>query len=137
MKLDVNKWFCLGFFCFLMACNGRDEVRKLQLETEAIHDDAMKDLAELNRITRALGKELAVLDSLKNDSIRRDSIVLVLTEMKLAEEDMMQWMSEYVAPGDKMPKEEALTYLTKQKDFISQNAEDIKKAILLGKKMKK
>lgn len=113
------------------ACNQRQEVEKLQKETETVHDEAMKSMADMNRSGRALKQLLPALDSLP---ARRDSILDVLSAMNRAEEDMMTWMRQYKAP-DEQSVEQALLYLREQKQKIEQNRQDIRKALEAGKNM--
>jgi hypothetical protein len=118
------------------ACKGNNEVKKLQLATENIHDDAMKEMAVMNRISRDLKKQLTAMDSAQVSSPRKDSMVLVLANIRKAEEDMMQWMTQYKDPKG-MSNDAAISYLKDQKLKIEQNQRDILAAIDLGKRMQK
>lgn len=99
----------------------------MQKETEYIHDEAMQDMAKMNRIGRQLKKEVGALDSI---APRRDSIVGVLVKMKAAEEEMMDWMTNYQAPDPKSA--EAKDYLENQKKLIEQNHRNICDALRAG-----
>lgn len=131
MNLALKKIGVAAAICFLLfACENRHDVEILEQETERIHDDAMRDMAEMNRIGRSLKKDTA------GTANRRDSIAAVLLQMTDAEADMMAWMTGYRAPKDK-PKVEAIQYLTDQKTKIEQNQKDIRAALEAGKTLVK
>lgn len=110
----------------------RSAVTALQKETEEVHDVAMRDLADMNRVKRSLKAELTQLDSL---APRRDSTLSVLALMETADADMMSWMSNYQPPADTMPLEAALDYLKKEKEKISANANMIRAAMEAGRQL--
>jgi hypothetical protein len=105
----------------------------LKKETETIHDEAMKSMAEMNRVGRQLKKELARPDSM---GLRRDSVIQVLARMEKAETEMMAWMTEYAEP-DGMSEVEAIAYLQAQKASIAKNYNDIKDALSEGSRLTK
>lgn len=138
--MDKNTWIglaaaalCLAFV-FLTAGSGKNtEVEALMASTMAVHDSAMVDMGAMNRVGRALKRELAALDSL---APRADSIRTVLREIKKAEDDMFAWMRAYEAPKADTPAEEALLYLQGQHAAISQNQRDIRAATEVGQRLK-
>ena len=131
MNVDLKKiGFAAAICLVLLACESRHEVEILEQETERIHDDAMRDMAEMNRTGRGLKKDTA------GTAARRDSIAAVLLQMTDAEADMMAWMTGYRAPKD-LPKAEAVQYLTEQKAKIEQNQKDIRAALEAGKALVK
>ncbi|MEI6412316.1 MAG: hypothetical protein WCR52_23195 [Bacteroidota bacterium] len=117
---------------FFSCNNNQNNLKVLQKQTEDMHDEAMKDLGGMNRISRNLQKELAHIDSLHQTSPRRDSILETIRIMHKAEDDMMAWMAQYQA-ADQLPAKEALDYMTKQKNDIEKNRNDIKEAMQRGK----
>ncbi|MBK9336956.1 MAG: hypothetical protein IPM98_10355 [Lewinellaceae bacterium] len=129
--MDRNTWIglvaaalCLAFV-FLTANGGKNtEVETLLDATMAVHDEAMVEMADMNRIGRTLKKNLVGLDSL---SPRADSIRVILRQIKKAEEDMYAWMRNYEPPTE-LPADEAKRYLEDQKEKISRNQEDIRAA---------
>ncbi len=110
----------------------RSAVTTLQQETEAIHDEAMRDLADMNRVKRKLKAELAELD---NASPRRDTILSVLSQMETADADMMRWMAGYQPPAAREPADKALDYLKVEKEKISANGKMIREALEIGQKI--
>lgn len=114
-----------GMLFLAAACDNNKEVESLKAETMRIHDEAMKDMGPMNARSRQLKKEIAELDSL---SPRRDSLFKIVSAIEKAEEGMMNWMSNYKAPGDDMPKEEAIKYLQEQKAAIEKNLNEIRAA---------
>ncbi|MFN0015133.1 MAG: hypothetical protein ACKVU2_11355 [Saprospiraceae bacterium] len=124
--------FSLLFVFF--APQDKSEVNALVESTMAIHDAAMAEMGEMNRLSRALQRQLTTLDSLAPQA---DSVRVVLRSIKRAEEDMFDWMRGYEAPAADMPAEEALRYLKGQHAAISQNQRDIRAAIEAGKQLQR
>jgi len=135
--MDRNTWIgliaaalCLAFV-FLTQEAGGSAVETLEKETMAIHDEAMKEMAGMNRIGRTLKQEMESLDSL---APRRAVIREVLGVMEQAEEDMYTWMQQYTPPGE-LPAAEAEKFLTEQKRKIEKNYQDMLAASAAGKKL--
>lgn len=137
--MENNSWIGLGtaFLClafvFFTQNQKDDSLEILKTETMRIHDEAMKDMADMNRVGRALKKELGSLDSL---APRRDVIRQVLGQMKKAEEDMYDWMRNYTPPENE-PVEKAKRYLENQKQKIEQNQRDMKAALEAGRSLQR
>jgi hypothetical protein len=110
----------------------RRAVTALQQETEAIHDEAMRDLADMNRVKRKLKAEVAELAGV---SPRRDTLLSVLSQMETADADMMHWMAEYRPPAENEPADKALAYLKIEKEKISANGKMIREALATGQKI--
>ena len=132
--MENNTWIglsaaflCLAFV-FFNPNQGGNDLETLQTETMQIHDETMKDMADMNRIGRGLKQELETLDSL---APRREAIREVLGQMKRAEEGMYYWMQQYSPPENK-PEAEAKLYLEDQKQKIGQNQRDMKAALEAG-----
>lgn len=127
LKTYTNALTVVGALVILVvsSCDNNKEVEALKAETMRIHDEAMKDMGPMNARSRQLKKEMAELDSL---SPRRDSLLRLVSAMEKAEEGMMDWMKNYKAPGDDMPKEEAIKYLQEQKAAIEKNLNEIRAA---------
>lgn len=125
-------FLCAGIL--LLACNNRQAVETLQTQTMAIHDEAMKEMADMERTARALKQLQAGIDTLPASKPRRDAIAAALTTIEKADGDMMDWMQTYQAPDDK-PTEEALNYLKDQKQKIEKNISDIRAANAAGKQI--
>ncbi|MEQ1746596.1 MAG: hypothetical protein ABMA02_14285 [Saprospiraceae bacterium] len=137
--MNNNTWlglaaatFCLLFVFF--APQDKSEVKTLIESTMAVHDAAMAEMGEMNRIGRALQRELATLDSL---APRADSVHAVLRSIKRAEDGMFDWMRSYEEPASDMPAEDALRYLKGQQAAINQNQRDIRAAIEAGKQLQR
>ncbi len=121
--------------CFLLmftACgNDKKQVEALAKETETIHDEAMKDLADMNRVARELKQTMiAAMMNPEQSAAYSDA----LTAMGKAENEMMDWMKNYKSPDD-MSTADALKYLQAQKTLIEKNRADIKAAMEAGKKL--
>ncbi|MFM9949377.1 MAG: hypothetical protein ACKV1O_15685 [Saprospiraceae bacterium] len=114
------------------ACgDDKKQIEALTQATETAHDEAMKDLADMNRIAREL-KETMIAGTMtpEQSAVYND----VLTNMGKAENGMMDWMKNYTSP-DALPPAEAMKYLTEQKTLIEQNRSEIKAALEAGKKL--
>ena len=129
----IQKVCLLAIFSILLvACGNKQEIKDLQVSTEKIHDDAMKEMADMNRVSRRLKKNLESLDSL---SAERLKIMDALENMEKAEEGMMAWMTGYKEPGAEMPKEQALQYFQEQKALIEKNQKEIHEAYETAKNL--
>lgn len=115
------------------ACNNDQKaVDALLKETETIHDEAMKDLAEMNRVALQI-KEFMISATMtpEQSAVYNET----LTQIGKAENDMMDWMKDFKAPEATVPSKEAMDYLSKQKELIQKNHADIKAATEAGKKL--
>jgi hypothetical protein len=125
------------FICFLSVfisfCENKNEIKLLQAETEKVHDDAMREMAEMNRIARNLKTHPVLKAEITIENGRKDSILAVLHQIEVAEADMMSWMTSYVEPDEKMEKNAAIAYLNDQKNKMVKNQKDIHEAVLAGK----
>jgi len=111
----------LSFFTvFAVSCDDRKDVKTLRDQTMAIHDEAMKEMADMNRKGRNLKQELATLDTLPANQLRRAAMVATLAQMEKAEAGMMAWMEQYQAPDD-LPNAAAIKYLEEQKRLMEEN----------------
>ncbi len=117
---------------FLSACgNDKKQIDALAKETETIHDEAMKDLADMNRVAREL-KETLIASTMTPE--QSAPYAEALTNMGNAENQMMEWMKNYKTL-DEMKPEEALKYLQEQKTLIEKNRAEIKTALAAGLKL--
>lgn len=110
----------------------KQQIDTLIGETERIHDEAMKEMADMNRIARDLKQRMIADSSMAAE--RKEAIMSTLTLMGKAENDMMEWMKNYKNP-DGMPPVEALKYIQEQKNLIEKNQKDIKAALEAGQKL--
>ncbi len=127
--MDKNTWIGLAIaaaaLVFVLLPQQNQAVKDLEAQTMAIHDEAMVEMAEMNRLGRTLKRMLTELPA---HSPRADSLQALLRQMKKAEDDMYTWMREYEPPSPQQAKEDALRYLQEQKKRISQNQQDIRQA---------
>ena len=107
------------------------EAEALSKETEAIHDEAMKDMAEMNRQSRRIKEMMARMSMTKEVAEKYND---VLAAMEKAEAGMMGWMAEYKKPAG-MAKDDAMKYLQDQKQKIEKSRDDIRAAVEAGKKL--
>ncbi len=114
------------------ACNNdKKQVETLIKETETIHDEAMKDMADMNRVARELKQTMiAAMMTPEQNAVYTD----VLDKMGNAENGMMDWMKNYKSPDD-MSSADALKYIQEQKTLIEKNRVDIKAALEAGMKL--
>ncbi|MFN0215645.1 MAG: hypothetical protein ACKVT2_15415 [Saprospiraceae bacterium] len=113
-------------------CGGNNqEIETLSKETMTIHDEAMEEMAEMNRVARALKQHLTVATMTPEQSAIYTE---TLAAMGKAENGMMDWMKNYKSP-DEMAPSDALKYLKEQKTLIEQNYAEIKAVLEAGKKL--
>lgn len=106
-------------------------VQALEAETMKIHDEGMKEMADMNRVKREM-KDLMMRAQMTPEGSQR--FQKVLADMDKAEADMMAWMAAYKAPAGQ-PEADALKYLQEQKDQIAKNQADIRAALAAGQKL--
>jgi len=117
----------------LVGCSdgSKKQIEALKKETMDIHDEAMKDLAEMNRTSRKLKEFLTVATMTPEQSQQFTS---VLADIEKADDEMTTWMSAYEDPKG-MSSAEAVHYLQEQKQKIEKNRDDIRAALEAGKKL--
>ena len=114
------------------ACNNdRKQIEALSKETETIHDEAMKDIADMNRVARELKQTMTAAMMNPEQSAAYSE---ALTAIGKAENEMMDWMKNYKSP-EEMPSADALKYIQEQKTLIEKNRADIRAALEAGKKL--
>lgn len=119
-----------------LACNsGEEAVKKSENEVLAIHDEVMPKIDDIMKLKKQLKQRISSLDSLKASgsaaaTLRTDEekeqATRLVSDLTIADSLMMSWMSHY--NGDtlaKLSSEEALNYLSAQKDQIT----DVKKRV--------
>ena len=87
-----------------------DPNKSLETEVNTLHDQSMKDMAEMERVGRQVKAEFKTV---QGDEARK-SYVKSIAETSRAGMDMMAWMRDYRAPSD-LPAAEASRYLNEQK----------------------
>lgn len=110
---------------------GSEEMKKLDKDIMAVHDEAMKEMADMNRVSREIKKFMTTALMTPEQS---QKFTEVLTNIEKAESDMMSWMREYDFPKDK-PQAEAMAYLQDQLVKITKNRDDIHAAHEAGKQL--
>jgi hypothetical protein len=119
-------------FC-LAACEdgSKKQIETLKKETMDIHDEAMKDLASMNRMSRKL-KDFMVVATMTPEQSQVFTKTLVAIEK--ADDDMSAWMSAYRDPKG-VPAADAILYLQDQKSKIEKNRDDIRSALKAGEEL--
>ena len=138
--MNKNTWIGLGISLLLVAAQlayKKYQYANLHNETMQIHDEAMKNMAEMNRFGRKIGHELHIADSLHISGSRRDSLEKARLKMATAEDEMMKWMAGFDANTPLLPMKNELEYIRNQKSKIEKNAFDIREAIETGKNLAK
>jgi ubiquinone biosynthesis protein COQ9 len=115
----------------LAACNSdQKKMEALKSETDAIHDAAMKDLADMNRVARAM-KGMMISDSTMSAE-KKAEFEQSLIAIGEAENNMTNWMMSYKVPET---PNEAVQFLEEKKTTILANQQEIKTAMENGKKL--
>ena len=117
----------------LAACNdgNKQQIETLKKETMDIHDEAMKDMADMNRVSRKL-KDFMIVATMTPE--QSEQFTAALAAIEKADDDMSAWMSAYEDPKDMSPAD-AVRYLQDQKQKIEKNRDDIRAALEAGKKL--
>lgn len=111
--------FLLFSLIGFIGCNeGNDEVKKLEDEVMAVHDEVMPKITDLF----SAKKELEI--ALKNGA---DSVTVfsLLKDLDSADESMQMWMEEYEMPDESLDKALKLSYLNEEKGKITKVKESI------------
>lgn len=133
------------------SCNGgKDSVKAAENEVFAIHDEIMpKVMGDLVTLKKQLGQRITSLDSMKANGsaaavLRTDEekaqAMQLNQSLTVADSLMNQWMAQYNGDTlDKLPSDQALYYLTTQKDIITDVKTKVNSSIeqarqFLGKK---
>ncbi len=115
----------------LAACNSdQKKMEALKSETDAIHDAAMKELADMNRVARTM-KQLMLSDSTMSDE-KKAEFEQRLKAIGDAENNMTSWMMSYKMPED---AGEAVKFLEEKKTAVEANRQEIKTAMENGQKL--
>lgn len=115
----------------LAACTSdQKKMEALKSETDAIHDAAMKDLADMNRVARAM-KGMMISDSTMSAE-KKAEFEQSLIAIGEAENNMTNWMMSYKVPEN---PGEAVQFLEEKKTTILANQQEIKTAMENGKKL--
>lgn len=115
----------------LAACTSdQKKMEALKSETDAIHDAAMKDLADMNRVARAM-KGMMISDSTMSAE-KKAEFEQSLIAIGEAENNMTNWMMSYKVPEN---PGEAVQFLEEKKTSILANQQEIKTAMENGKKL--
>lgn len=118
---------------FFSACSNADKQKReaLDKETAELHNNAMKEVADMNRVAREI-KQFLLTASMtpEQNAVYMDA----LTAMGQAENAMNDWMVKQPAT-DALPDAEAIKVYEAQKEFLTKNLQDIRTATEAGKKL--
>ncbi len=130
--LKTPLFFLLMTTLFVTACtDNKKQIDALSKETETIHDEAMKEMADMNRVARELKQTMIAATMTAEQSAVYNT---VLTNIGNAENNMMEWMKGYKST-DEMAPADALKYIQEQKTLIEKNYAEIKSALAEGEKL--
>ncbi|MBV6442651.1 MAG: hypothetical protein DYG98_05495 [Haliscomenobacteraceae bacterium CHB4] len=130
----MKKILCLSTILLLLAAcedGSKQQIETLKKETMDIHDEAMKDIATMNRVSRKLKEFMTVATMTPEQS---EQFTAALAAIEKADDDMTAWMSAYEDPKG-MQSAEAIRYLEEQKQKITKNRDDIRAALEAGQKL--
>ena len=125
---------------FLWSCQSdEDAVKEAENEVFAIHDEVMPKIDDIMRLRKQLNKRITALDSadasgsaagaVRTDE-EKEQARLLSRNLSNADSLMMYWMSHY--NGDTLAKlstEDAMRYLSNQKDQITDVKAKLKTSI--------
>lgn len=129
----MKPFLFLLFAAFLLpSCNQEQKkLENLQKETNDLHDQAMKDMADMDRSARAIKEFMKTATLSQEDSVKYAG---VLAAVGTAENNMMTWMTQYQEPAGK-PAAEAIQYLEAQKTVLLKSRKEINDATEAAKKI--
>lgn len=130
-KLIVTAATLLALSGSLLSCSksGEEAVKDAENQVFAVHDEVMPKIDDLMKLRKRLRQRITALDSLKSSgsaaaTLRTDEdkeeARRLVQDLTVADSLMMGWMSHY--NGDtlaKLPPDDALRYLSEQKDQIT------------------
>jgi len=101
------------FLLIIGVClSGCREKSPLEKEVIAIHDEVMPKMGDIHQAKKKLRKLLTS----STDSIPKNTILNMITDLENADEGMMTWMVEWDVPTEEPQKTE---YLLKEKEKIT------------------
>ena len=106
-----------------------DPNKRLEAEVNALHDQTMKEMTDMERIGRQIKEDFKTV---KAD--QRKAYIKAIADISRAGMDMMAWMRDYRSPAS-LPAAEATTYLNEQKTKLQRNRIDIQAALAEGRKL--
>lgn len=109
----MKKYSFLLAFVLLLGCNSQStQIKNLETEVIAIHDEVMPKIIDINRVQRAL-KKIAQDTTIEKTTVNliRDQVM----DLNEADESMSTWMAEYKAPGKDDSFDSAMKHLNEEK----------------------
>lgn len=129
-KFIVCAFSLISISATLWACKSdEDAVKQAENDVFAIHDEVMPKTSDVMKLRKQLNQRIAALDSLSatgsaagtlRSDEEKEQARLLSRNLTNADSLMMDWMSHY--NGDtlaKLPTDDALRYLSAQKEKIS------------------
>ena len=115
---------------FFWACtSGENTLKEAEDGVFAIHDEVMPKMGTIMKLQKQLKQRVAMLDSLKatgsaattlRTGEEKEQAVRLSRDLTVADSLMMNWMSSYKSDTlAKLPSDEAMRYLSEQKEKIS------------------
>jgi len=115
----------------LIGCNQEKKIQEgLFKEVMDVHDEVMPEMGTLRKLTKGLQLKLDSLaaDSLHLDPSTKKDMENAITELKIANNSMMEWMRQFEQIEESTPHGEVMKYLLNQKKLIDKVKEDMLKA---------
>lgn len=136
--MKINLLLISGVF-LVSACQNEEQakVEKLEKEVMMIHDAVMPKMGELVVLKSAISRKIAQTDSLLQTTPSDFSLKQTLrqsldmaSQLKKADEGMMNWMHEYRSDSLKeLPTSQAIQAFTNEKIKIEQVSDDMLKSM--------
>jgi hypothetical protein len=97
-----------------------DPVGTLQGEVIAVHDEAMALMGDISSRERSLRDTMRQVEQTENpDSVQISQLQEAVSQLKAANEAMMDWMRNYTPPAASQSTEASLTYLRGEMEKIT------------------
>ena len=114
-----------------------DAEKKLYDDIMKVHDDVMPKMGDVNLLKQNILSYNKMMPAESKNIMQKDTLISVALMLANADENMMQWMSDFNYPTQKRTDEENLGYLTAQKDSINKLSNKIYLAIGMGSRVLK
>lgn len=115
----------------LIGCNQEKKMEdRLFKEVMDVHDEVMPEMGTLRKLAKGIQLKLdaSEADTLQLDPSIKKEMENAISELKNANNSMMEWMHQFEQIEEGTPHGEVMKYLLNQKKLIDKVKEDMQKA---------
>lgn len=126
-------------FGLLFACDSGKEVDTFFEGMMEIHHKDMVVWGEIPVLKKSIVKELESLEAKRMegpvDTLRMQELDAMLKTLESANDAMNDWMHQFKKPDQNTPADEALAYLTEQKEAMISMGKEVSDAVIGAKEL--